>query len=160
MVGPSYAISTSQKWVLFYFIKNQGSTANFENLADNMCLSNIMDFNTGNFRQELIQLIEYKLINSTHIGTAVVFGSTLEGRLYVKQHILGPLILAKNKNELNKIMIYLRSHPNRQLASELESIINEREQTTFLSKISTTAVNNIVQFLEIIDKIKEMVPTT
>lgn len=162
MSAVSYMLSTFQKWILFYFLKNKDASVTFEGLADNMCLSAIENFDIKQFNKELNQLVDSKLVALQIDTTSGIryYGSTLEGRLYVKQKILAPLIRARNDNKkLNQAITYLRSHPNREIADEVESATIDKDQNQFLSRLSGSALTHILQFLEILEKIRQLIPS-
>ncbi len=157
-----YLLSPFQKWILFYFLKNKNSSVTFEDLADNMCLSAIENFDIQQFKKELNQLVDSKLVALQIEATSGIphYGSTLEGRLYVKQKILAPLIRARNDNKkLNQAITYLKSHPNREISDEIESATIDKDQNQFLSRLSTSALTHILQFLEILEKIRQLIPS-
>jgi hypothetical protein len=157
-----YMLSTFQKWILFYFLKNKDASTSFEDLADNMCLSAIENFDIRQFKKELDQLVDSKLVALQIDATSGIhrFGSTLEGRLYVKQKILAPLIRARNDNKkLTQAITYLKSNPNREISDEIESATIDKDQNQFLSRLSGSALTHILQFLEILEKIRQLIPS-
>jgi hypothetical protein len=81
----------------------------------------------------------------------------LDGRLYVKQKIIAPLIQAKKEPALRTIIKYLESNPT-QLTSEIRDALIQSNQESFLLRVVNTALNNISPFLEILAKISEMLP--
>ncbi len=162
MSTTTYMLSTFQKWILFYFLKNKDASVTFEDLADSMCLSAIESFDIKQFKKELNQLVDSKLVALQTDDTSGThrYGSTLEGRLYVKQKILAPLIRTRNDTKkLNQTITYLKSHPNREIADEIESAIIDKDQKQFLGRLSGSALTHILQFLEILEKIRQLIPT-
>ena len=156
--GTDLKLSTYQKWILIYFLKNTTNNARTEALVDNMCLSAIMDFDITKFKHDIQILSDSGLIskNEDQYGNFLGYGSTMEGRLYVKQKIIAPLITARNKNKINEIAHYLQGHPNQQIINEILAALETPDQSNFLLRIANVAINNISSFLDILDKIGKM----
>ena len=172
-------LTSFQKWVLFYFIKYPDGTSSAEELIDNMCLTAVLDLDIDNAEEGLIQLADLELINynsgadrvqqilhntdgtyrskkvSKHENMKIGYMGTLKGRLYVKQRIIAPLVIAKQKNQMKQLVAYLRNKTEDGLALELAGILEEQDQHQFLVKLADCAVKQIVPLLNIFKELQE-----
>lgn len=144
-------LSDFQIWVLFYFLRSKDSGISGEDLADNMCLTAIIDFDIKRVTPELSELQKKGLIKALDSTPRPSYTSTLEGRFYVKQKILAQLIRAKTQNKITELIAYLKRKDARQdLVAELYDALKQKEQSVFLDKISGIALRDIVPFLSLL----------
>jgi len=144
-----------QQWSLFYFLKNKENFVNAETLADNMCLTAVIGFDTDKVEPELHRLV---ILGHIEEGTDEqgykVYHSTLKGRMFVKQNFLAPLIRIKAADRIKAIIEYMDAkNGNQTLVSELHSALVQKDQNSFLVAICNIALNKFTPFMEMLDEI-------
>lgn len=166
-------LSDFQKWVLFYFIKNKDAVVSAELLLDNMCLTAVLDLDIDNAEKALKNLTVLGLISfSPGTGSKVIaiaevrgltipplptgYKGTLKGRLYLKQKIIYPLVLAKREEKIKEIITYLNTQPSdNQLVNDLKEILQEKDQNKMMAKIADIALTQLVPLLNWFNRIQE-----
>ena len=157
VVDDTTNLSMFQQWSLFYFLKNKGDRATAETLADNMCLTAVIGFDTDKVVPELHKLAILGHIEEfTDENGFITYGSNLKGRFFVKQNFLAPLIKIKADDRIKEIIDYLRSKSvNDSLIIQLETALNQQNQNSFLDHTSNLALNKFVPFMSILDKLTD-----
>jgi len=157
-----------QKWVLAFFVKDPIAIMTDEEIIDNMCLTAILDLDIDNVHNELNELKKLGLIryqdDKPSISIAGVqmpatdggYTGTMTGRLYFKQKIILPLILAKKEDKVKQIITYLNdNYGDNRLAMEIKTSFETQDQKEFVNKLATVAINQFVPFMNILAKIQE-----
>lgn len=154
MEKDSNDLSLFQQWVLFYFLKHTDVAVDSETLADNMCLTAVINFKIGMVEPELGVLARHNLINRIDRNNKVTYASNLTGRFYVKQNILAPLVKIKSKNKIKGLIIYLKKKGEQEsLVEELKLALNESDQGMFITRISEIALNKMGPFVNMMKKV-------
>lgn len=166
-------LSDFQKWVLFYFIKNKDTVVSAEVLLDNMCLTAVLDLDIDNAEKALKNLTILGLISFSQESDSAAhtlaelrglnipplptgYKGTLKGRLYLKQKIIYPLVLAKREDKIKEIITYLNTQPSdNQLVNDLKQILQEKDQNQMIAKLADIALNQLVPLLNWLNRIQE-----
>ena len=164
-------LSDFQQWVLAYFVKDPEAIMTEEEIMDEMCLTALLDLDIDNTGSSLKELQKYGLVTYQHDKTGTRlndgghlvsykirdgFVGTLKGRLYFKQKIILPLVLAKRDDKIRQVATFLNdNYGENPLAMEIKNSFEVKDQKTYVTRLASIAIEQFVPFMNILSKISE-----
>ena len=163
-------LSDFQQWVLAYFVKDPEAIMTEEEIMDSMCLTALLDLDIDNTGSSLKELQKYGLVDYQHDKTSTKlngqghlisykvrdgFIGTLKGRLYFKQKIIIPLVLAKRDDKIRQVVTFLNdNYGEHSLATEIKNSFAIKDQKEYVKKLASIAIDQFVPFMNILGHIQ------
>lgn len=164
-------LNNFQQWILAFFVKEPNNVMTKEEIVDNMCLTALVDLDIDNIDGAIDELEKSGLIkhydNSLEAGIIKIssgekirpmsgYQGTLTGRMYFKQKIIIPLVLAKRDDKVTEIIAYLNNYYGQNpLAIEIKNCLEIKDQKELVKQLATIAIQQFVPFMNILEKIQE-----